>query len=102
MDLLTNSSWWKVGTFTDMDFHLVIADMCLIPADSCVGGIVQYYQDTECTIYAGTTDLEPSSGNCSLATNANVAGPQGMPVYANLMCTTSDSPRVAVQSAVTE
>lgn len=56
----------------------------------------------ECTIQAGSSDLEPSSGNCSLATNANIAGRSDVPVYANLLCTTSDKPRVAAQSAVME
>lgn len=74
----------------------------LITTDSCVGGIVLYYQDMECTIPTGSTDLEPSSGNCSLATNAKIAGRSDVPVYANLMCTTSDQPRVAAQSAIVE
>jgi hypothetical protein len=68
-----------------------------------VGGIVQYFKDEECTIYAGSTDLEPQSNNCSLSTNNFfVDNPNDLPVYTNLMCTSSSTPRVPVDSGIME
>ena len=64
---------------------------------------MQYFLDEECTIYAGNTDLEPQSDNCSVSTNSHfVENPDDMPVFANLLCTTDAIPRVPVDSAVAE
>ena len=63
----------------------------IIDTDTCEGGVVQYFLDNECTVYAGSSDLAPGTNNCSMANSTYGSG--GMVAqYAEILCTTSSEP----------
>lgn len=65
-------------------------------ADSCIGGIVEYYYDKGCTEKAGTSRLEDLvSAPCAPLPGVQPAR------YVSHICTTKDKPPVRVDSAVT-
>lgn len=68
--------------------------------DSCAGGIIQYFLDTECKIATGSTDLEIGTDNCTIAANPIVSDGTRS-IYSTLSCTSSgDIPRTSDNGAV--
>lgn len=70
-------------------------------ADTCEGGVIQYFSDEQCTESAGFSDLTQGDLSCTKDSEVSpfTAGKQS---YTKFMCSTSAMPRLAVTSAVLE
>lgn len=85
------------------DFFLennFIFEKYICATDSCIGGIVEYFRDEECTMLAGTSDLDGFNNACSVAEQSLLGDSETS--YAKLQCTTNAVPTVAMDSGILE
>eukprot|EP01032_Pedospumella_encystans_P022650 gene22650-25659_t len=59
--------------------------------DGCSGGIVQYFDDRECSRYLGSTSLDGSEGHCNISEDPSYAF-LNHPVHQMTTCTTNPTP----------